>query len=176
MTRRTVLGILAGVIHGVAAFLFAIPALRFLWPARRRGGTEFVRVVPLSALNSKSPTRVAVIAERNDGFLRFPATTIGQVWLDSNNSDPSPAEVRCLQTICPHLGCSIDFDPARDAFTCRCHTSDFARDGARRTGPSPRDMDSLECRVTTPDDGGNRWIEVRYIEFKTGTAQREPLV
>lgn len=178
MTRRTILQILTGIIHSGIAVALGIPVLRFLaHPLRReRKGAEFVRVVPLSALASGAPTRVAVTAERVDGFLRFPAATVGQVWLERRAvDDPSDPQVRCLQTICPHLGCGIDFSAARDGFSCPCHASDFARDGTRLTGPSPRDMDELECRVSHADGDGQRWVEIRYQQFRTGTAEREPL-
>lgn len=178
MNRRTVLQIVAGFINSGIAVALGIPVVRFLaHPLTRvRKSAEFVRVTPLSALDSGAPTRVAVTAERVDGFLRFPAVTVGQVWLERSARDkPSNPEVRCLQTICPHLGCGIDFVSARDGFSCPCHTSDFARDGTRLTGPSPRDMDELECRVSEPDADGQRWVEIRYQQFRTGTAEREPL-
>ncbi len=80
--------------------------------------------------------------------------------------------VRCFQTICPHLGCEIDYAADRNAFACPCHASEFDADGRRKFGPAPRDMDKLECRVSPPDENGRRWIEVRYQEFQTGVAER----
>lgn len=178
MTRRFVLQILAGMMNAAIVVASAFPALSFLaYPlTRKRKPSEFVRVAPLSALNSSAPTRVAVVAERTDSFLRFPASPVGQVWLDAGTGvDRSSAQVRCLQTICPHLGCSIDYSPDRGGYACPCHTSDFSRDGRRLNGPSPRDMDELECRVSDPDGDGQRWVEIRYQQFRTGTAERRPL-
>ena len=176
MTRRTVLQILAGFIHAAMGLALSIPALRFLAHPlkRKRRSAEFMRIAPLSAVPPHAPIRVAVSAVRVDGFLNFPSAPIGQVWLDrpAPSADGSTA-VRCLQTICPHLGCAIDLNTARTGFTCPCHASDFTRDGARRTGPAPRSMDELECRVSTPDTSGERWVEIRYQEFRTGIAQRE---
>jgi Rieske Fe-S protein len=80
--------------------------------------------------------------------------------------------VRCFQTICPHLGCGIDLVPDGNGFACPCHASGFDADGRRQFGPSPRDMDQLECRVSLPDENGRRWIDVRYQEFQTGVADR----
>jgi hypothetical protein len=92
----------------------------------------------------------------------------------SKGGDPPDGEpfVRCFQTICPHLGCGIDYVAHSNAFACPCHASRFDADGRRRFGPSPRDMDRLECRVSPPDEIGQRWIEVRYQEFQTGVAER----
>jgi Rieske Fe-S protein len=80
--------------------------------------------------------------------------------------------IRCVQAMCPHLGCGIDFVPDRRVFTCPCHASEFDAAGQRRFGPSPRDMDELECRVSPPDERGERWIEVKYVEFRTGIPQK----
>jgi len=178
MTRRFVLQILAGVLNAAIVGASAFAALSFLaYPlARKRKASEYVRVAPLSALNSSAPTRVAVMAERSDAFLRFPVSPVGQVWLDADAGvESSSAQVRCLQTICPHLGCSIEYVPDRAGYACPCHTSDFSRDGRRLTGPSPRDMDELECRVSDPDGEGQRWVEIRYQQFRTGMAERKPL-
>jgi nitrite reductase/ring-hydroxylating ferredoxin subunit len=83
--------------------------------------------------------------------------------------------VRCLQTICPHLGCGIGYAADRGAFSCPCHASEFDAAGRRLSGPAPRDMDELECRVTEPDENGRRWVEVRYQEFQTGLSARRPV-
>jgi hypothetical protein len=36
-------------------------------------------------------------------------------------------------------------------------------------------MDELACRVTDPDEDGQRWVEVRYQEFRTGVADRSSI-
>jgi Rieske Fe-S protein len=117
---------------------------------------------------------VAVVAEQQDGFIRRPAEPIGRVWLVRSGAD-STASIRCFQSICPHLGCGVEYAPDRAAFVCPCHASEFAIDGRQRFGPSPRDLDELVCRVTDPDEAGVRWIEVRYQEFRTGTPDRRPV-
>lgn len=178
MTRRSLLQGITSLIYSVMGLVLAFPALRFLGDPlkRKRRVADFIRVAPLSALNPSVPARIVVRAARTDGFLRFPAAPIGQVWIDRRNADDSTtSEIRCLQSICPHLGCGIDYSPARGGYACPCHASDFARDGARLTGPAPRNMDELDCRVTAPDAGGERWVEIRYQEFRTGVAQCEPL-
>ena len=84
----------------------------------------------------------------------------------------SAPSIRCLQTICPHLSCGVDYVVDRGAFSCPCHVSEFDAGGKRLSGPSPRDMDELECRVTPPDEDGRRWVEVRYQEFRCGTPDK----
>lgn len=89
----------------------------------------------------------------------------------------APPVVRCLQTICPHLGCGIDLAAQQNptGFTCPCHVSEFDDAGRRGKGPSPRDMDELPCRVTAPDENGERWVEIQYVEFRTGTPEKRPI-
>jgi len=81
-----------------------------------------------------------------------------------------PPLVRAWQTLCPHLGCGIDYAPLRRQFACPCHTSAFAPDGSRLFGPSPRDMDALDVRITNAE--GRPWVEVQYRQFRTGVADR----
>ena len=174
----------------VIALSLAIPGARFLLsPLRnRRGGRsdDFLRVAPLSALpvaSDAAPVRVTVSRDRWDAYAHFPAEPVGAVWLvpdhgaDANagaDEDGAP-RVRCFQAMCPHLGCGIDYSARRRAFYCPCHESDFDAAGHRRSGPSPRDMDELACRVSQPDATGERWIEVRYQVFATGSSTPRPL-
>ena len=38
--------------------------------------------------------------------------------------------------------------------------------------PSPRDMDSLNCRVIQDPDSGAWWVEVTYEKFELGTKNK----
>jgi Rieske Fe-S protein len=190
--RRTFLKALAALIDGAVALGVAIPGLRFFAePLRRkRSGRDFSRVTPLDGVPEGRPIRMVVTADRYDAYVHYPPGPIGQVWL-VRNADPhlqisnlkseiskgggppgGEPRVQCMQTICPHLGCEIDYAADRNAFACPCHASEFDAVGRRKFGPSPRDMDKLECRVSPPDENGRRWIEVRYQEFRTGVAER----
>ncbi len=173
MQRRTFLTGAAAAINGLIAFLLAVPAVRFVLTPLRRKPKEaaFVRVAPLSALAGGRPVRVTVFADRWDAFVHHPPGPIGGVWLvGERTAQPSPS-VRCLQAVCPHLGCGIEYDAGRREFNCPCHASRFDATGRRLNSVSPRDMDELLCRVTPPDDQGRRWIEIRYQEFRPGTSE-----
>ena len=74
-----------------------------------------------------------------------------------------------FSTVCPHLGCGIDFDEKAGKFNCPCHASAFDLDGRCLGGPSPRGLDELEARVEGRD------VLVRYQRFRVGTAKREPI-
>lgn len=179
-SRRGFLRWLASLLNAGAMCILAVPGIRFLF-GRRGGaapGVAFIRVCALDALPAAGPVRMPVSARRTDGFVRHPPAAIGSVWLwrerEEALSGDGKEPVRCLQTVCPHLGCGIDYSAARERFFCPCHASDFDRMGRALTGPSPRDMDPLECRITSADGAGRRWVEIRYVEYRTGTAKRIP--
>lgn len=176
MLRRTFLKYATLGLHALVASLVGIPGVAYLLhPLRRKGAkSNFRPVVPLSALSNSQPTRVTILDTRDDAFTRHTASPIGAVWLVAGKDWAAEGSVQCFQTICPHLGCGVDFDVARGAFVCPCHASEFDPSGARRHGPSPRDLDTLECRVSSPDARGQRWVEVRYEEFVVGQSEKTP--
>lgn len=174
MDRRAFLKLATFLIDAVIAALVAIPGLGFLLGSSRRSGrgSAYLRVAPLSALDPGARLRATVVADRWDAFVHYPPGPVGSVWLLRGDDDGEPPTVRCLQTICPHLGCGIDYQADRDGFICPCHRSLFDSEGRRRNDVSPRDMDELVCRVSEPDSDGRRWIEVRYEEFRTGSVDK----
>lgn len=197
MFRRDFLKTAIDCISGLVTATIALPGLRFLFdPLRsRRRDAGFVRVARLADLAAGEPVRVVVTADRWDGFVHHPPGPVGSVWVVSNShegheaaAEPSGGsdsrvdakgagvDLKCYQSICPHLGCGTDFNAARRLFTCPCHASDFDLAGRVLSGPSPRGLDELSCRISDPDPDGALWVEVEYREFKTGVAGREPLV
>lgn len=167
--RRTLLKVLSGVLGGGVAAAVGGPALRVaLAPAGMRTVTgigEFVPVAKLEALPADgTPLNVPVVVEAPmDGWTRHPPTTVGAVFLRKQGES-----VRAFSTICPHLGCGIDFDGRVRKFACPCHESWFSLDGACTDGPSPRGMDELEAKVV---DGQ---IQVKFEKFVIGTADKRP--
>src|SRR6266436_5111775 len=119
------------------------PALRLaMAPALENTHTEgrWIKVARLSDLRDGEPKRVPVISEVVDAWTKYNRENVGAVWLLKNRD-----EVRALSVTCPHLGCGIE--KSANGFGCPCHTSAFDPAGKRMSGPSPRDMDSLEARV-----------------------------
>jgi Rieske Fe-S protein len=161
--RRGVLAALAAAGAAVVAGVAGVPLLAaVLSPLRRRPeAAGFVAVARLDALPEGRPVRASVIAERRDAWTRGPALALGTVWLLRRGED-----VTALSAVCPHLGCGVD--AASDGFSCPCHGSRFALDGAVRGGPAPRGLDPLEVRVVDP----GRRVEVRWRRFVTGTSER----
>ena len=129
MTRRRLLETLVGAVAAAIGVALAVPALAFLsYPARRRtvyGGDEPLDVAALGALPEGEPVRVTVTAPaRRDAWTRLDHVTLGGCWLVRQGQS-----VRALSTVCPHAGCSVDWDEGRGAFACPCHDSVFAKSG-----------------------------------------------
>ena len=92
--------------------------------------------------------------------------TLGSLWLVRTVED---GPIKAFSTVCPHLGCGVDFDDKTGKFNCPCHASAFDLDGRCLGGPSPRGLDQLETQVEGRD------VLVRYQRFRVGSSKREPL-
>lgn len=123
---------------------------------------RWLRAVRLADLPEGEPRRVVMVGDARDAFTVTAAELLGSVWLVRHG-----AEVRALSATCPHLGCAIDLAPDKKVFSCPCHTSNFAIDGATQSGPSPRPMDTLATRVK------DEWVEVDFRKYRQGTADKK---
>ena len=188
MTRRTLLEWLARAMGAACAAIVGVPAVRYLVdPLRRRRLAErdFKRVVRFDALPSGVPREFAVRDVRQDAWTLYPQETIGRVWLvrrTDGSVPPESAQVDVFATVCPHLGCAIQLDSAGKKFFCPCHKAGFRPSGERigekelgHKNPAPRDMDSLECRVTQDEVTRQWWVEVRFQKFKQGLTKKVPV-
>jgi menaquinol-cytochrome c reductase iron-sulfur subunit len=169
--RRGFLSQAATVALGAAAIAVptAVGATAFLNPLRQKSqGGDFLRLASLDALPSDgAPVKVPVVADRVDAWSRFPAEAIGAVFLRRTEKG-----VEALQVICPHAGCSINYDAPDKRFFCPCHAAAFDLNGKRldATSPSPRDMDSLEVQVRNKNE-----IWVKFQTFGIGVTAKKAL-
>jgi len=166
--RRGFLRALAAAIGGIIAAVLTVPAVRFVvFPARRRivqGPTDFIPVADASAVGDR-PLRVEIVAAvQRDAWARVENVHLGAAWLVRAPS----GEIRAFTTTCPHLGCSVDFDPGTDSFRCPCHSSAFSRAGERLGGPAKRGLDPLPLEL-----GADGRIAVRFRRYKSDIAERE---
>jgi len=168
MERRT---FLKWVIHGMGALFAAIlglPALAFLTDARNRSARagEFKTVARFDDLVEGVPHQVVIHEVRHDAWTVHPNDVIGRVWLIRGDKET----VDAFTTVCPHLGCSINFVEKDKLFICPCHGGTFELTGQRLekpglTNPAPRGMDRLECRRDPTDP---QLIQVKYQNFIQG--------
>lgn len=139
----------------------------FLDPLRRKSAAAtFLPVTDLSAIPDDGvPRQFPVIAERVDAWTGFPPEPIGAVYLCRKQGSQ---EVEALTATCPHAGCFIDLEPTGKSFRCPCHNSAFTLEGGIvEPSPSPRPMDSLECRVSQ-----NGEVAVKWQTFRAGIAEK----
>jgi menaquinol-cytochrome c reductase iron-sulfur subunit len=180
MTRRKLLEWAARTLGALCGAVVAVPGMLYLLdPLRRRTRKErgFNRVARLAELPPGVPRELPVRDVRRDAWTSYPQETIGRVWLVRRSDEPSAssAVVDCYATACPHLGCAIGFDAAKKRFVCPCHKAGFHLTGRRlseselgQRNPSPRDMDSLDCRIGSDEATGEKWVEVRFERFRFG--------
>lgn len=48
---------------------------------------------------------------------------------------------------CPHLGCTVPWEPSEDRFHCPCHGSIYTANGERVSGPAPRPLDLMAVSI-----------------------------
>jgi nitrite reductase/ring-hydroxylating ferredoxin subunit len=170
-SRRRFLDYCTDLLLAVLGLLLALPALGFLlaplWKRRGGEGTEsgFVDVGALDALPVGSWHLLTAEVVHQDGWkkTRFRHA----VWVRRNG--PGQPEVTALSSICPHLGCPINWHPDEARFVCPCHGGIFKADGEHAAGPPPRSMDPLDFEVRA----GRLWV--RWQDFEIGVAQRVPV-
>jgi menaquinol-cytochrome c reductase iron-sulfur subunit len=175
-SRRSFLKIATNALGGLFALVLGIPAVAYLIDARNRAAAQgdFKPVARLSELPLNQPQQVVIRDVQRDAWTIEPNQVIGRVWLIRRAKD----KLEAFSTICPHLGCSINFEEASKLFVCPCHGGIFNENGARqevagRVNPPPRGMDKLEWRLspTNPDI-----VEVKYQTFMAGKDSPIPKV
>jgi menaquinol-cytochrome c reductase iron-sulfur subunit len=167
-SRRTFLKVATNALGGLFALVLGIPAIAYLIDARNRAAaqSEFKTVARLSELPLDTPQQVVIRDVRRDAWTIHPSDVIGRVWLIRRDKD----KVEAFTTICPHLGCSVNYEDKEHLFVCPCHGGTFDADGHRKdlpgqTNPAPRGMDRLECRLSPANP---EMIEVKYQNFMQG--------
>jgi len=165
-SRRSFLGVLLGLGAFFVGALLSVPLIRFaLFPLLRRT-TELKNstVGDLSAFSSLSePVMRTIQIEQVDGWRKAVSEKAVYVTKDGRG------QLLVLTSICPHLGCPINWSPDRAQFVCPCHRGAFDADGRLVSGPPPRGMDALEWEVRAGR------LFVRWQDFKIGVAQRSPV-
>jgi Rieske Fe-S protein len=164
--RRGFLGAVTTGLMALLSLLLATPVLAYLtaplWKKREEVGETFVDIGPLEDLPAGQWQLRALEVVRADGWKK--TRMRHAVWVLRRDND-----VTALSSLCPHLGCPINWHAQENQFDCPCHGGKFDGDGQRIGGPPPRAMDPLEAEVR----GGRVWV--RWQDFKIGVSDRIPL-
>ena len=157
----------------IGTLISAVPFGAGVWsyfdPLAKRnkgGGDGFVMVTTLDAIPADgSPAKFSVVADKVDAWNRFSNVSIGAVYLRLVDGVP-----KALHTICPHLGCFVDYRPGKKDFLCPCHNSNFKLDGGIINGVSPRAMDVLQIEVRNKTE-----VWVKFQNFQPGHSHAVPV-
>lgn len=155
---------------GVLGAIVTLPGLAFLAHPLRKdtvdGGKEPLDVgASEKQVKPGQPVMVDVRGELKDAWMRTPDVKLGACWL-VREKDHDP--VRAFSTVCPHLGCGIDWAEKKNQFLCPCHNTYFDLQGKVIEGPSPRGMDELDVKMA-PDGR----LKVAYRRFRLGVEKKE---
>lgn len=112
------------------------------------------------------PVKVELVGDGvSNAWATSSGVTLGAAWIRKAEN----GEVEALSSVCPHLGCAIDFDPEAAEYRCPCHRSAFAITGEKKSGPAKRGLDPLPVEV----EGGR--VSIRFVRYRTDVAEREPV-
>lgn len=166
--RRRFLKIATCAIGGGIGIVVAVPAVKFLlYPVGEKVVSSADEPLDLLALDQLQvgapPTRVIVVARSvRDAWASQTDVALGAVWLTRPEGD----KVVAFSSVCPHLGCAVQFDAGAGHYKCPCHESAFTATGEYMSGPAERGLDPLEVTV----DKGR--VLVKWVRFAQGGADR----
>ena len=168
--RRGFIKFLSALIGGIVSVIpFGAGIYVYLNPLTRKkvsSGDGFIKVTTLDAIPADgTPAKFSVIADKEDAWNKFKNISIGAVYLRRVDG-----KVKALHTVCPHLGCFIDYRPGEGDFFCPCHNSNFELNGQILSGVSPRAMDPLEIEVRNTSE-----VWVKFQNFQPGHDHPVPL-
>jgi quinol---cytochrome c reductase iron-sulfur subunit, bacillus type len=167
MSRRSFLGVLLGLGSVVMGAALSVPVIRFafhpLFATTTKTAWSDVGTVD-EFTGIAAPVKKLITVEQRDGWRKIVSEKAIYILPAKDGAAP-----RVLSPICPHLGCSIPWNEAKQEFLCPCHGAVFTENGVRVSGPSPRSMDDLESKV---EEGT---LKVRYQYFRQLVATKEVL-
>jgi menaquinol-cytochrome c reductase iron-sulfur subunit len=135
--RRGFIKFLCFVIGGIVS---AVPFGAGIWaninPLTREKGVDgdgFLKITSVDAIpDDGTPAKFSVIADKEDAWNKFKNISVGAIYLRKE-----AGKVKALHTVCPHLGCFIDYRSTKSDFFCPCHNSNFKLDGSIVSGATP---------------------------------------
>lgn len=128
LTRRNFIQVGMGILSALAVLEIGGLSLLFLRPRKRT--EEFSGVIEAGPVEDFAPGSVT-------GYQR------GNFYLICSQEGGFLAVYRR----CPHLGCSVNYDPDQEGFVCPCHASSFDFHGDYQNPPVPRALDTFEVSI-----------------------------
>jgi Rieske Fe-S protein len=155
-------------VHGLGAGVAAVtagPAIAYLaYPLSHdptTGGKGYIPAGRVDRFKEGEPVKVDLLSDKVDAWNRIEQVKIGSAWVVKTDG-----KVIAYSSVCPHLGCAVDYESAEHKFKCPCHRSAFGIDGKIEDGPAPRPMDRLEVKEE------NGVLAIQYLRFKQGVPDK----
>lgn len=60
-------------------------------------------------------------------------------------------KLQAFSSVCPHMGCEIDWNDGENTWDCPCHGSRFESDGTLKNGPAKHGLDPVEIKTDGED-------------------------
>lgn len=185
MHRRDALSWLSRTLTAAVTAVIGVPAVEYVRSTFRRPAQEespFRRVVRVTDLKPGQPLLATITGSRQDAWIKHANQPIGRIWLvrQAGKTGDTP-EVSAFSSICPHMGCQVQFQGTGGEFLCPCHRGIFSLEGApvlsgagEQKTKVPRGLDRLECRIVPGNQPGEAWVEVKYETFELGLTRKVP--
>ncbi len=147
--RRTVLGMLVGLINGTVALAIIGPTLGFIASPikRRQNRGTWVDVLGVDDLKDGETRSVEYSLQVQDGYMK--ASRTYSAFLHRKGDT-----VVAFDPTCPHLGCHVQFKDRKRRYVCPCHGGVFDEDGKHLSGPPPRGLTQLSTKI----ENGRVWL------------------
>jgi cytochrome b6-f complex iron-sulfur subunit len=128
VSRKNFLKMGLGALTGLAALEMAGAGMLFLKPRNLAG--EFGGKVTAGAVDSFPPGSVTEFPEGRFFLIRT-----------------ADGGFLAVYSRCPHLGCTVNWEPYNNRFYCPCHASSFDEVGNLKSPPVPRPLDIFSVRI-----------------------------
>lgn len=164
IARRSFVGILLGASASFIAAIVGTPLLRYvLYPVYSKSSNEeWSHVGDVKEFeNLTEPVSKTIRFVQSDGWREVITSEPVYVYRGPSN------RLQVMSAICPHLGCSVAWQPSEGRFVCPCHGGQFKPDGQHISGPPPRGLDCLQIKV---EDGK---LQAHFEYFRSNTPNQE---
>lgn len=164
--RRSFVGALLGACSLLVGAILGTPLLRYvLYPVYAKsssdGWSDVGDVVEFDALVEPAGKTIRFV--QLDGWREV--VTSQPVYITRGQN----GKLQVMSATCPHLGCSVAWQPNQRRFVCPCHGGQFNPDGKHISGPPPRGLDCLQTKVK---DGK---LLVRFEYFQPNTPDQKAM-
>ena len=134
---------------GTMALLLGAPSAYYIFGLRKRTtDSRWMDAGDTMELGGDFPQEITFRRNRIDGWKIHSGTETA--WL----SKTADNKLIAFSPWCTHLGCAYRWETNRKEFSCPCHGSRFAKDGAVIAGPATRPLDRYEVKL----EGKRIWL------------------